>query len=119
MRLGTNNRATIVGMIAGLRFARDIGHEKIYTRIHQLARTAFDKARQLPYAEMLTPDDDRMFGSLVSIRFKKDPAKLWEACRQKRIWISPGADRLRLSTHIHTRPSDLDEFFETARTVMG
>jgi selenocysteine lyase/cysteine desulfurase len=38
--------------------------------------------------------------------------KLYELCRKRRIWIS-GAERLRVSTHIHTRPQDIDTFFAT------
>lgn len=118
MRVGTNNRAIIEGMMAGLRFANQIGPDRIYARIHQLARQMYAKARVYPYIDMVTPDDDRMFGSLVSIRIKKNPAKLWELCAQKRIWTT-GGDRPRLSAHIHTRPSDIDLFFGTMEEALG
>jgi hypothetical protein len=47
--------------------------------------------------------------------------RLAELCRKKRIWIT-GVERIRLSTHIHTRPQDIDLFFETvaeARRALG
>lgn len=118
MRLGTNNRAITEGLMAGLRFGRAVGHERIYARIHQLARMVHDKARLLPYIEMMTPADDRMYGGLVSIRFRKDSAKVWELCRAKRIWTQEG-ERVRLSTHIHTRPADIEMFFDLVRKALG
>ena len=61
----------------------------------------------------MTPEDDRLYGSLVTVRFKSaELAPVWDALKQKRIWVLNG-QRLRLSTHIHTRPSDIDLFFET------
>ena len=119
MQVGTNNRAIFEGMLAGARFARAVGQERIYTRIHQLARLARAKAAEVPYLELLTPEDDRMYGSLMTFRFRdRDPKPLVDVCRKRRIWIA-GQARLRLSTHIHTRPSDLDLIFATMRETMG
>ncbi|HLJ14916.1 MAG TPA: aminotransferase class V-fold PLP-dependent enzyme [Bryobacteraceae bacterium] len=118
MMMGTNNRAIVEGMVAGLRFANAIGPDRIYARIHQLARRVVERASALPYIEMVTPPDDRMYAALVSIKFKKDPSKIWPLCGKKKIWIS-GGERVRLSTHIHTRPADIDLFFDTVRQVLG
>lgn len=120
MRYGTNNRSIVEGAIAGLRFHKEIGSERIYQRMHQLARMAFEKARAIPYVEMLTPDDDRMYSAMVTFRFRKtaDELKpLWDACKKKRIWTTGNPNRV--STHIHTRPSDLDLFFTTVRETLG
>ncbi len=119
MMLGTNNRAIFEGMLAGARFARRIGVDRIYARIHGLARRAFEAARRRPYLEVLTPEDDRMYAALVTFQFRKPPpAALAEACRKRKIWIGFGA-RVRVSTHIHTRPADLDLYFETLDEFMG
>jgi isopenicillin-N epimerase len=119
MMVGTNNRAIFEGMMAGLRFAREIGHDRIYARIHQLARIAYAKAKAIPYIEFLTPEDDRMYAGLVTIQFKdRDLTPLWDACKRKRIWTT-GSEKLRLSTHIHTRPADLDLFFQTVEETLG
>src|SRR5258708_5027745 len=111
MRMGTNNRALFEGMLAGMRFANAIGTERIYERIHTLARHTFDRARKLPYIELLTPDDDRMFAALVAIRFKKDASPVWQETAQRRIFVTNG-QQVRLSSHIHTRPSDIDALFD-------
>src|SRR5580658_2187894 len=118
MRQGTNNRAIFEGMIAGLRFAQAVGHERIHSRIHQLARHAYDRAHRLPYIELLTPNDDRMFGSLVAIRFKVDSKPVWEETARRKIFVS-GGQQVRLSSHIHTRPSDIDQLFDIIEAKMG
>ena len=118
MRMGTNNRALFEGMLAGIKFAQAIGPERIYARIHQLARRTFERARTLPYIELLTPDDDRMFAALVGISFKKDPAAVWQETAKQRIFVTNG-QRVRLSAHIHTRPSDIDQFFDIVEAKLG
>ena len=115
MRFGTNNRAIIEGFMAGLHFAAEIGHRRIHERIHALAVDTYRRAVELPYVEMLSPADDGMYGSLVTIRIDLPDAKLarlWRLCEERLIWTT-GNPRLRISTHIHTRPADLDLFFET------
>ncbi|MDX1480436.1 MAG: aminotransferase class V-fold PLP-dependent enzyme, partial [Woeseiaceae bacterium] len=115
MRFGTNNRAIIEGLMAGLAFAQSIGPQRIYERIHELARDTYAKARDLPYVTMLTPEDDRLYGSLVTFRIdlpERKLERLWALCDERLIWTT-GNPRLRLSSHIHTRPDDIDLFFAT------
>jgi selenocysteine lyase/cysteine desulfurase len=115
MRFGTNNRAIIQGFIAGLRFAGEIGPDAIYNRIHTLAKQIYHRARELPYVEMLSPEDDSMYGSLVTFSINLSDARLarlWALCEERLIWTTSNP-RLRVSAHIHTRESDLDRFFET------
>jgi len=117
--MGTNNRAIFEGMMAGVRFANAIGPERIHAREHQLARTVYRKAQSVPYLEMVTPEDERMYGALVTFRFAgKDPAAFFEACKKKRIWTTGGSP-LRVSTHIHTRPQDIELLFGTMRETLG
>ena len=115
MRFGTNNRAIIEGFMAGLHFAHAIGIERIYARIHELAMGTRARASELPYVDMLTPEDDGMYGSLVTMRLNLDESRLqrlWQLCDERLIWTT-GSPQLRISTHIHTRRADLDLFFET------
>jgi len=119
MMMGTNNRAVFEGMMAGMRFARQVGPERIFARTHQLARMVRERAARIPYLELLTPEDDRMYGALVTFNFRdRDPAPFNELCRKRRIWIS-GGKRMRVSTHIHTRPSDIDLLFDTMEEALG
>jgi len=117
--MGTNNRAIFEGLMAGVRFSNQLGQDRIYARIHQLARMVYEKARNVPYLELLTPQDDRMYGSLVTFRFKdKKPDAFFEACRKKRIWTT-GSPTLRVSAHVHTRPADIELLFDTMRSALG
>ena len=64
---------------------------------------------------MVTPEDDSMYGSLVTFRLKlpeKNLSRLWQLCDERLIWTTENP-QLRLSAHIHTRQSDLDLFFDT------
>ena len=78
-----------------------------------------EASREYPYVELLTPDDDRTYGGLVTVRFRnKDLTRFREECRKRRIWIY-GGDLLRVATHIHTRRKDLDALFSTMRDTLG
>lgn len=119
MRFGTNNRAVIEGLMAGLAFAKSIGAENIYRRIHELAVDTYQRAAELPYCQMLSPEDDRMYGSLVTFRINLPDdrlAALWQKCEERLIWTTSNP-QLRVSTHVHTRRSDLDLFFEALAEV--
>jgi isopenicillin-N epimerase len=119
MMVGTNNRAVVEGAVAGLKFLQTIGVDHVYRRIHDLARDVRARASAISYLELLTPDDDRSYGGLVTFRFHaKDLSAFRKACRDRRIWIY-GGDLLRVSTHIHTRRKDLDALFTTIRETLG
>jgi selenocysteine lyase/cysteine desulfurase len=118
MRQGTNNRAIFEGMIAGLRFAQAVGPDRIYARIHHLARHTYERAAKLPYIELLTSGDDRMYAGLVALRFKKDSGAVWQETAKRKIFVS-GGQQVRLSSHIHTRPSDIDQLFDIIQDKMG
>lgn len=119
MMIGTNNRSTIDGLIAGLRFLKGLGEKTAYARMHHLARLVRGAAQQRSYLEVVTADDSRLFQAVVSIRFKQDPGeKLWTALKAANIHVLPG-QRLRVSVHVHTRPSDIASFFEVCDRVLG
>jgi isopenicillin-N epimerase len=119
MMVGTNNRAVVEGAVAGLKFLQTLGPDNVYKRIHELAVDVRRRAAAIPYLELLTPDDDRMYAGLVTFKFRdRDQKPFREACRKRRIWIY-GGDMLRISTHIHTRRGDLDSLFTTMRATLG
>lgn len=112
MLVGTNNRTVFEGMMAGLQFAKDIGPERIMKRMHQLARMVRDRASKESSLRVLTPDDDRLFGCMVSLQLQPEHAKRFAAlCKERRMWALSG-ERFRVSTHIHTRPADIDALFQ-------
>lgn len=119
MMVGTNNRAIVEGTIAGLRFFESLGTDTVFARIHELAQYVRKRAAEIPYLELLTPQEDRAYGGLVTFAFRgKDPAPFRQECRKRRIWIY-GGEYLRVATHIHTRRKDLDALFTTMRETLG
>jgi len=115
MNIGTNNRAVIEGMMAGLRFLKRLGPERVYARIHQLASLAYKLAREIPGAQVTTSEDERLYGGMIGFELKTPawPA-IHEVLKQKHVWHI-AAEHTRLSTHIHTRPRDVEEFFGIVR----
>jgi isopenicillin-N epimerase len=119
MMVGTNNRAVFEGLRAGVRFLKAIGEDRIYARTHELAKLARKMAASSPYCKLVTPDDDRQYGALVTFDLEGVKLeRLIQVCVERRIWIMR-APRLRVSTHIHTRGSDLELFFEVLRAAAG
>jgi hypothetical protein len=56
-----------------------------------------------------------MYGSLVTFHIDLPDSKLqklWQLCDERLIWTTSNP-YLRVSTHVHTRRSDLDLFFDT------
>jgi isopenicillin-N epimerase len=119
MQVGTNSRALFEGMLAGLALAREIGPGRIYARMHALARGVRERASGLGYLKLLTPEDERMYGALVTMQMEEGHYKRFAAkCDERRIWIVKSA-RFRVSTHIHTRPEDIELLFRTMEETRG
>jgi selenocysteine lyase/cysteine desulfurase len=122
MIVGTNNRSTIDGMLAGVRFFRELGPQTVFDRVHSLAKLVLKAARQRHYLEVLTPDDSRFFQAIVAARIKSDDAAkldaLWAALQAENVYVLH-TKQLRLSTHIHTRPADIEKFFAICDRVLG
>jgi isopenicillin-N epimerase len=118
MMIGTNNRAILHGMMEGLRFLKSLGPELVYARSQHLARLVIEQARRRKYFELITPDDERFYHAMVSLRCTaKNVGALGAACRAKSINVIAGA-RFRISTHVHARPSDIEKLFRVCDSVL-
>lgn len=112
MLIGTNNRATIDGMLAGVQFLNGLGEAAVYQRMHELARMARRMAAERHYLDVITADDSRLFQAMLSLKFKTDKLDaLWAAMKANNICVLNG-QQFRLSFHIHTRSADIEKFFE-------
>ncbi len=70
------------------------------------------QAAARPYAGLLTPADERLYAAMVAFSLKPEAAaRVKRRCAERKIWISGGENSIRISTHIHTRPSDIEAFF--------
>jgi len=111
MRYGTNNRAVVVGMIAGLRFLKEVGPDAIFGRIRQLGQRVFDGGMARPYLRQIASSDPGLRAGLVPLGIPPDRfGEVLKRAKQRHIWTLLSSD-LRISTHIHTRPEDIDAFF--------
>lgn len=119
MNIGTNNRALMEGMMAGLHFYKQLGADRVLARIHDMARYLRKKAADCPHVDLLTPEDDRMYGSLVTVRFKPENLdKFHDLLKKRRIWVFTNK-QVRLAVHVHTRHQDIDLYFDTMREALG
>jgi selenocysteine lyase/cysteine desulfurase len=120
MMVGTNNRAQFDGMMAGLRFLKRLGPERVYKRTHQLARYALEQAHRRSYLEPITPDDARFFHAMVSLHCKaaEKAEALSAALRENKINVVAG-ERFRISLQVHARRSDIDKLFQVCDRVLG
>jgi isopenicillin-N epimerase len=117
--VGTNNRGIFEGHLAALRFVQQIGPERIYRRIHELAQDVRERVARIPKAKLLTPANDRLYGGMVTFEIRGlGESRLAGICKQRKIWAVVG-DHTRIAVHIHTRPSDLDRFFAAVRGAIG
>jgi isopenicillin-N epimerase len=119
MQLGCNNRAELEGMLEALQFIGEVGAERMRARIHYLARYAAERARAIPYLKLLTAVDDSLYGGMVAFEVDRpDYAPLWKKLGERKVWTLRG-QKIRVSSHIHTRQSDLDLLFDTVKEVYG
>ena len=119
MQLGCNNRAELEGVLEALRFIEELGAPRIYDRIHNLAQYAYSRAKQVPYLKVLSSPNHKLYGGMVAFEVDRpDYAPLWAKLSQRKVWTLRGP-KIRISSHIHTRRSDIDLFFDTLKEVFG
>ena len=119
MSVGTNNRAIVAGMAAGLKFIRDIGPERIQRRTRELADRVLRHVEGRSYLELVTPRDPRFYHAMVSFHVRgKGVDKALAELKARNVNMIGGA-RPRISCHIHTRPEDLDTLFDILDGTAG
>ena len=118
MMVGTNNRAIFDGMMEGLRFLKRLGPELVYARTHYLAQLVLEQARRRKCFEAVTPDDSRFFHAIVSLNCNARNADALPAAMRANNINAITGPRFRISTHIHSRPSDIEKLFDLCDTVL-
>jgi len=117
MMVGTNNRAIFEGMMAGLRFLKSLGPDAVYARLQHLANLVVRLAKERSYLELISSDDPRFYQAIAKVRFKSQNIQpVLDALKRNKI-IFLGGNEIRLSAHIHTRPSDIETFFAVCDKV--
>jgi selenocysteine lyase/cysteine desulfurase len=119
MQLGCNNRAELEGTRAAIDFFNTIGPQRIYDRIHALARHAHARAQAIHYLNLLSSPDHNLYAGMIAFTIPgKNYAPLWAKFAERKIWTLRG-EKIRISSHIHTRMADLDLAFDTIKEVFG
>ncbi|HLN26966.1 MAG TPA: aminotransferase class V-fold PLP-dependent enzyme [Gemmataceae bacterium] len=110
--VGTSNLSIMAGLKAALDFHRAVGPERIYARIHALAKRVRDHVAERPELRLLNASAEPFYAGLVSFESSKGDLKRVAAeCAASKIRFSGGAQRMRISTHIFTQPAELQTFF--------
>jgi isopenicillin-N epimerase len=111
--VGTSNLSVMAGLRAALRFYQALGPERIYARIHELARRVRDRVQSYPQLRLTNASTDPFYAGLVSFEpVKGDLKRVVAECAARNIRINGGRERIRIATHIFTQPTELNAFFD-------
>jgi isopenicillin-N epimerase len=111
--LGTSNLSVLVGLKAALDFFQQLGPERIYTRLHDLAKRVRDRIQSYPQLRLANASGEAFFAGLVSFEpVKGDLQRVVRECAARNIRVAGGGERLRIATHIFTQPTELQAFFD-------
>ena len=110
---GTSNLSIMVGLKAALDFHRNLGPDRVYARIHQLAVQLRDKLKQYPQLKLANASTDAFFAGMVSFEPTKGDLKgvLAELAARK-VRVAGNPDRIRVATHIFTQSTELNIFMD-------
>jgi isopenicillin-N epimerase len=110
---GTSNLSVMVGLKAALDFHRAIGPDRVYARVHELARRVRDKLKEYPQLRLANATDDAFFAGLVSFEpVKGDLKRVLAELAARNVRVAGGPDRIRVATHVFTQPTELNLFFD-------
>ncbi len=119
--LGTRSIPTEQAILAAIDFHEAIGAQRKYERLIALRRYWLQKALEIPGVKSLTPNT--LAGALATIQMEGwDPSKLADHLLEKyQIFTTAidwmGIKGLRITPHIYTRFSELDQFVEALRKI--
>jgi selenocysteine lyase/cysteine desulfurase len=111
--LGTSNLSVMAGLLAALDFHRTIGPERIYARIHELAKRVRDRLHGYAQLRLANASADDFYRGLVSFEPRKGDLKgVLAECAARQIRVVGGPERIRAATHIFTQPTEINAFFD-------
>jgi isopenicillin-N epimerase len=110
---GTSNLSVMVGLKAALDFFHALGPERVYARIHELARRVRDRIAEHQRLRLANASADAFYGGLVSFEPAQGDLKgVVAECAARNIRIVGSPERVRVATHIFTQPTELNAFFD-------
>jgi selenocysteine lyase/cysteine desulfurase len=111
--VGTSNLSVMVGLKAALDFITTIGPDRVYARIHELARQVRDRIARHGQLRLANASAEPFYAGLVSFEpTRGNLGGIVRECAARNIRIIGGPRRIRIATHIFTQPTDLNAFFD-------
>ncbi len=111
--VGTSNLSVMVGLKAALDFHQALGPERVYARIHELARRVRDRLSQHPRLRLTNAGADAFYGGMVGFEpASGDLAGVTAELAARNVRVAGGPQRIRVATHVFTQSAELDAFFD-------
>jgi selenocysteine lyase/cysteine desulfurase len=117
---GTSNLSVMVGLKAALDFHRAVGPARVYQRVHALATQVRERVQRHPQLRVANASADGFFGGMVSFEpVKGDLKRVAAECAARNIRVLATPERVRVSTHVFTQPTELNAFFDALDRGLG
>lgn len=122
---GTRDAAQLVGFRVAVELQQAIGKERIARHGKMLVERCREAIRTIPGLTVLTPEDSRMYGSILSFHIEgKDSDALASKMKNRhrircRTVKERGLNAVRLSWHVYQQESDMAHVVEAIRDVAG
>jgi selenocysteine lyase/cysteine desulfurase len=111
--VGTSNLSVMVGLKAALDFHRTLGPDRVYARIHELARRLRDRLKEYPQIRLANASADGFFAGMVSFEpVKGDLRRVLAELAGRNVRVAGGPDRIRVATHVFTQATELNTFLD-------
>src|SRR5438034_1336791 len=105
---GTSNLSVMVGLKAALDFHQALGPERVYARVHDLARRVRDRIATYPKLRLANASADAFYGGLVSFEPPQgDLSGVMTELAARNVRVAGSPRRIRVATHIFTQPTEL------------
>jgi isopenicillin-N epimerase len=110
---GTSNLSVMVGLKAALDFHKTLGPERVYARIHELAKRLRDKLKEYPQLRLANASAAGFYAGLVSFEpVKGDLKGVLAELAARNVRVAGGPDRIRVATHVFTQSTELNTFLD-------
>jgi len=110
---GTSNLSVMVGLKSALDFHQAIGPQRVYNRIHELAKRIRDRLKEYPQLRLANASDDAFYAGLVSFEpVKGDLKRVLAELTARKVRVAGSGERIRVATHMFTQPTELNAFFD-------
>lgn len=110
---GTSNLSVMVGLKAALDFHKALGPDRVYARIHELAKRLRDRLKERPRLRLVNASAEPFYAGMVSFEpVKGDLKGVLAELAARNVRVAGGPDRIRVATHVFTQSTELNTFLD-------